>query len=158
MMKCVAQLSIPLALCSMLSFAQERPHATSASQGAGADSGSVQGNEGSALQLIAFVLRLNDSQQQQLRPIFDDAAKAAVPIAAQIQEGKTALFAAAKAGKSEEQIKRLAEQQGALTSQMLLLQAHTFAKLWAILNEGQKSEVDDFVYGNIRLFLPACPQ
>jgi hypothetical protein len=41
---------------------------------------------------------------------------------------------------------------------MLFLQAQTFAKLWALLDSQQKGLADDFVYSNIRLFLPASPQ
>ena len=158
MMKGAAPLAIILALCPALSFAQGMPDGTQGGLGGGGVSGLVQVNEESALSLISIVLHLGDSQQQQLRTAFDAAAKAAAPIATQVEDGKAALFAAVKSGKSDGEIKHLAEQQGALTSQMLTLQAQTFAKLWAVLTSEQKSEVDDFIYANIRMFLPAFPQ
>lgn len=156
MMKRAAQFAILLALWPALSLAQSGRDGT---QGGGSGiSSRAQVNEGSALQLISIVLRLSDSQEQQLRGVFDAATASSTPIATRIEDGKAALFAAVKSGKSGDEIKAVAEQQGALTSQMLVLQAQTFAKLWAILNSEQKSAVDDFVYANIRLFLPAFPQ
>jgi Spy/CpxP family protein refolding chaperone len=159
MMKRAAPLAIILALCPALSFSQGLPDGTQDGLGGGGVSTApVQVNEESALSLISIVLHLGDSQQQQLRAAFDAAAKAAAPIATQMEDGKAALFAAVTAGKSDAEIKNLAEQQGTLTSQMLMLQARTFAKLWAVLTSEQKSEVDDFIYANIRMFLPAFPQ
>lgn len=115
-------------------------------------------NEQSALELLTLVLKLNDSQQEQLHAAFDAALKEATPIADQMEHAKDALFAAARSGKSEEEMRRLADEQGQLTSRMLFLQAQTFAKLWALLDNRQKGLADDFVYSNIRLFLPASPQ
>ncbi len=159
MMKRAAQFAIILALCPALSFAQGRRDGTQGGRGGGGvSSGPAQVNEESALSLISIVLHLGDSQQQQLRAAFDAAVKTAMPIATQMEDDKTALFAAVISRKGEDEIEHLAEQQGAMTSQMLVLQAQTFAKLWAILNREQKSEVDNFVYANIRLFLPAFPQ
>ena len=112
-------------------------------------------NEGSALLLISILLHLGDSQQQQLRTAFDAAVKTSTPITIQMEDGKAALFAAVKSGRSDAEIKSLAEQQGALASQMLVLQAQTFSKLLAILNSKQESHVDAFVFANMEEFLPA---
>ncbi|HZP32135.1 MAG TPA: hypothetical protein VFB23_02140 [Candidatus Acidoferrales bacterium] len=159
MLKRAAQLANILALCSVISFAQTG-HAVSLSQRAETDAGSSTGaqeNAASAVSLLTIVLRLNDSQQRDLRAAFDEALTTAAPISAKIQAHKSSLFEAVRSGKTE-QIKELAAEQGKLTSEMLLLQAQTFAKLWGLLNADQKSQVDDFVYGNIRLVLPASPQ
>lgn len=152
--------AITPALCPARAFAQGK---SGAAQAAPATAGAVssipgQANEQSALDLITFVLKLNDSQREQVHAAFDAALKEAAPIGPQMEAGKNALFAAARSGKSEEEIKHIAEQQGAFTSRVLLLQAQTFAKLWALLDSQQKSRVDDFIYSNIRLFLPALPQ
>lgn len=117
-----------------------------------------QANEQSALELITLVLKLTDSQQGQLHAVFDAALKEATPVADQMEHTKNALFAAVLSGKSEEEIRHLADQQGQLTSRMLLLQAQTFAQLWTLLDSRQKGMVDDFVYSNIRLFLPSNSQ
>ena len=155
-----------LALCPALVRAQGKsgaaPSAAMSAPTPGADATSSsslgQANEQSALELLTLVLKLNDSQQEQLHAAFDAALKEATPIADQMEHAKDALFAAARSGKSEEEIRRLADEQGQLTSRMLFLQAQTFAKLWALLDSRQKGLADDFVYSNIRLFLPASPQ
>ena len=156
--------TIMLALSPALAFAQGKSGATQAAAmsmpapGAAASSVPGQANEQSALELLSFVLKLSDSQREQLRAAFDAALKDAAPIAPQMTDGKNALFMAVRSRKSDEEIKHIAAQQVALTSQMLLLQARTFANLWALLDDQQKPLVDDFVYSNIRLFLPAVPQ
>ena len=90
------------------------------------------------------------------------AAQTAAPIATQMEAGKDAFFEAAKSGKSDDQIKALAEQQGSLRSRMLALQAQTFSKMWTLLESDQKSKVDRSIYGYIEDFLsdarqPATP-
>ncbi len=128
------------------------PHAADAASGPSAS------NQESALQLITFVLQLTDSQQRQIREKFNQAAEAAAPIVQQMQQNKNTILKAVSAGKSEKDIRELAENQGALTSRMLELQAHTVSELWQVLDSSQKARVDDFVFSNIRLFLPACPE
>lgn len=160
MLKRAAQFAIVLALCPALSSAQGSHDVTAGGRG-GSNTTKVipmQANEASALQLLTFVLHLSDSQQEQLREAFDAALQTATPIAAKMQQGRSSLFEAVRSGKSEDQIRGLAQQEGTLVSQVLLLQAQTFAKLWASLDTDQKSRVDDFVYGNIRLVLPTSPQ
>ena len=154
-----------LALCPALARAQGKPDPAPSSAmstptpGADTSSSSLrQANEQSALELVTLVLKLNDSQQEQLHAAFDAALKEATPMADEMERAKNALFAAARSGKSEEEIRRLADEQGQLTSRMLFLQAQTFAKLWALLDSRQKGLADDFVYSNIRLFLPSGPQ
>jgi hypothetical protein len=160
MLKRAAQFAIVLALCPAFSFAQGSHNAMTRGQGGSdtIDASPAQANEASALQLLTFVLHLSNSQQAQLRAAFDAALKTAAPITTKLQKDKSSLFEAVRSGKSEDEIKGLAQQEGTLVSQMLLLQAQTFAKLWTTLDSDQKSRVDDFVYGNIRLVLPACPQ
>lgn len=155
--------AITLALCPALACAQSKsdagqtiskpvPDAATSSNSLG------PANEQSAFELITLVLKLNDSQQEQLHAAFNAALKEATPVAGEMAHRKNTLFAAARSGKSEDEIERLAEEQGKLTSRMLVLQARTFAKLWALLDNRQKGLADDFVYSNIRLFLPADPQ
>jgi Spy/CpxP family protein refolding chaperone len=152
-MRCAAQIAILLLMIPTVSLAQSAQDETP-----NVSTGTARANEDSALTLISTVLSLNDSQQQQLRGDFDAALKTATPIMSQMQDDRLAVFGAVKSGKTEDEIQKLADQQGKLTSRMVMLQAQTFAKLWSILNADQKSQVDDFVYGNIRLVLPASPQ
>jgi hypothetical protein len=154
-----------LALCPALVGAQDKSNApqsaaiSTPTPGADAASSSLgQANEQSALELVTLVLKLNDSQQEQLHAAFNAALKEATPISDEMEHAKNTVFAAARSGKSDEEIRRLADEQGQLTSRMLFLQAQTFAKLWALLDSRQKGLADDFVYSNIRLFLPSGPQ
>jgi Spy/CpxP family protein refolding chaperone len=157
------KIAVGLALILMLgpseAFAQGRRGGGGGGGGRGGfRGGPPQVSEESSLQLLTAVLSLDDMQQQQLRTAFDAAAKTAAPIATQLEDDKNALFAAVKAGKGDDEIKSLAEQQGALTSQILKLQAQTFAKLWAILRNDQKAEMDDLLYANIGEFLANAKQ
>jgi hypothetical protein len=164
MVKRAAQFAMLLALCPILSFAQSGDQVTrgglssSTSSSSTSISSSIETNEDSALSLLSIVLHLSDSQQQQLRAAFDLDVKAAMPIISQMDDSKTAFFQAIRSQRSEDEIKKLAEEQGKLTSQMLLLQSQAFARLWSVLNDEQRSQLDEFVYDNIRTFLPVCPQ
>jgi hypothetical protein len=104
------------------------------------------------------LLNLNDSQQEQLRTAFDAAVKTAAPIATQMDSNKGALFEAVKAGKGDDQLKGMAEQQASLTSQMLTPQAQTFSKMRTLLTSDQKSQVDASMYGDIGEFLANAKQ
>jgi len=158
-MKRLAKLLIILTLCSAVSLAQgRRGGARGGGARGGGRSGPVQMDERTALVLISALLSLSDSQRQQLTTIFDAAAQTAAPIATQMEAGKGALFEAVKSGKSDDQIKTLAEQQGSLTSRMLALQAQTFSKMWALLESDQKSKVDASIYGYIEDFLSSAGQ
>src|SRR3984885_5667582 len=153
-MKRLAKFLIILTLCSAVALAQGRRGGARGGGGQGGGRGGpVQMDEGTSLLLLSALLSLSDSQRQQLTTVFDAATLTAAPIATQLEAGKGALFEAVKSGKSDDQIKNLAEQEGSLTSRMLALQAQTFSKLWTILTSDQKSKVDASMYGYIEGFL-----
>jgi Spy/CpxP family protein refolding chaperone len=110
-------------------------------------------DEQRTLLLLTALLDLNDSQRQQVGAVFDVAAAAAAPIAAQATAGKDDLFQAAKSGSGDDRITSLAEQQASRTSQLLVLQAQTFSKVWSLLTDEQKSKFDDSMYADIGTFL-----
>ena len=58
-----------------------------------------QANEQSALELLTLVLKLNNSQQEQLHAAFNAALKEATPISDEMEHAKNQLFAAARSGK-----------------------------------------------------------
>ena len=154
-MKQLAKLLIIVTLFPALSFAQGRRGGFGGGRARG---GPVQMDERTALNLFSALLNLSDAQQQQLHTAFDAAVKTGAPIATQMESNKEALFEAVKAGKSDDQIKRMAEQQGSLTSQMLALQAQTFSKMWTLLTSDQRSQVDASMYGDIGEFLANAKQ
>jgi len=151
MLRKVAVLLAIAVLCPTLSFAQGRRGTGGGRvRGTGAP---VQMDERTVLDLFSAILNLSDSQQQQLHAAFDAAVKTAAPISTQMENSNEAIFEAVKAGKSDDQVKTLAQQQASLSSQMLTLQAQTFSKTWAVLSSDQKARFDDLMYDDIGQFL-----
>ena len=124
--------------------------------GARGSHGGIQMDEQTTIILLSALLDLDDSQNKQLKTIFDGAALAAAPIVVQMDTSNEALYEAVKAGKSDDEIKTLAAKEGSLTSQMLTLEAQTFAKVYAILNKDQKSHVDASMYADVAEFLSSA--
>src|SRR5580700_9646773 len=115
MLRKVALLLGVAVLCPTLSFAQgRRGTAGGRARGTGAP---VQMDERTVLDLFSAILNLSDSQQQQLHAAFDAAVKTAAPISTQMENNNVAIFEAVKAGKSDDQVETLVEQQASLSSQ-----------------------------------------
>lgn len=147
-MNSVAKLLVIVMLFPALVCAQGR--------GSGAGVGRsvpAKGDEGTVLNLVTILLNLTDAQRQQIQTIFDAAGKTAAPIMAQIESSKDSLFDAVKMGKNDEEIKTIAAQQGLLRTQILKLQAETFAKMLTLLTTDQKAQADTFIYDEIGQFL-----
>jgi Spy/CpxP family protein refolding chaperone len=155
MLKRLAALIIITTLCSAVAPGRGERVQESSYQGFLA---TPQMDEQSTIIIMTAILELTDAQQQQLRANFDDAVKTATPIVAQMQATKTALFEAAKSANNEDQIQKLGAQVGTQSSQLAILQAHTFAKLWAMLTDQQKSQVDSTMYEEIGEFLSRAGQ
>jgi Spy/CpxP family protein refolding chaperone len=161
-MKHTLKLLFIVTVCPTLLLAQGRRGGMGrAGRGGGAmgagRGGPVQMDEREALDLVALLLNLTDPQKQQLQTIFDAAEKIALPAATQLQASSDSLFEAVKAGKTDDEIRSIAAQQGSLRTQILTLQAQTFSKLWGILNADQKAEANSFVYDAIGDFLSYAP-
>lgn len=110
-------------------------------------------DEHTALIVFAGLLDLTDAQQSELEASFDAAMKAAAPLNTQIDSSKEEFYEAVQAGRTDQQIQTLADKQGALTSQLLELQAQTFKKMVALLTAEQKPKVDGTMFIDIGLFL-----
>jgi Spy/CpxP family protein refolding chaperone len=110
-------------------------------------------DEHTTLLVLTALLNLNDTQQQQLGSVFESAVKIAAPLNTQIENGKQALFEAIKSGKSGDQVKAVQDQENSASTQLLVLQAQTFAKMCALLTTAQKAEVDDTMFTDIGDFL-----
>ena len=150
MRKRLVMILIIVTLCLAASLAQGRRSGFGEGRARG---GPVHMDERTALDVLAVLLHLSEAQQQQLHTIFAAAVQAATPIATQMASNKEAVVEAVKAGKSEAQVKTVAGQHASLSSQMLILQAQTFAKMWAILRSDQKSHVDTSMYDDIGALL-----
>src|SRR5690242_17309000 len=75
-------------------------------------------SESTLLVLLNTFLTPTDDQKQQLHTIVDAAVAAAAPIAVKLAASKEEMFAAAKAGQSNDAIERIAGDQSAAASQL----------------------------------------
>jgi Spy/CpxP family protein refolding chaperone len=130
-------------LCVGLCSAQRRGGA-----GRGARAGSGVGEERTVL-LFYALLSLTDAQRQHVKAILDEALEQAEPIVQQIDADKDGLFEAAKSGKNAEEFGVIATQQTSRAIPMMVLQAQTFSKIYAILNKDQQAKVDSFLYEQV---------
>ncbi len=109
--------------------------------------------EEDTINLFTTLLDLNDTQKKQLGTILDSAVQAAVPIQEKLDQAKQSLFEAAKAGKSDAEIDKLAEEQATLSSQFVALQARSFAHVCGMLTGDQRAKVDSFLYRRLESLL-----
>jgi hypothetical protein len=109
--------------------------------------------EEATVDMFVVLLELTDSQKEQLTAILDGAIQTAGPIQEQLSKERQSLFEAAKAGKGDSEINKMADHQGVLSSQMVALQARTFAKARNMLTSDQQAKIDSFLYDKIGAFL-----
>jgi Spy/CpxP family protein refolding chaperone len=121
--------------------------------GGGGRGAAISMDEQGTLLLLTALLDLTDAQRQQVRAVFDAAVEATRPLAAQATARADAIFQAVKSASSDDQIRQLVEQHGALTSQILAVQAQTFSKVWNLLTDVQKAKFDASMYADIGTFL-----
>ena len=119
----------------------------------GGNGGASAMNEEGTVSVLAALLNLNSSQQQQLQKILDDALASAKPIQDRLNGGKQPLFAAAQAADGDQQIEKIAGQQGALYAQITALQARTFSKMCKLLTKEQKTQINPTLYDMVETFL-----
>ncbi len=93
-------------------------------------------------EFVAVYLDLTDAQKAQATGIFDGARAAAEPVVEQLKAGHETMRAAIKAGKSDAELQRIADQQGALMAQLAGSHAKAMAKFYAILTPEQKAKAD----------------
>ena len=150
----LAWLALACLLCAGGSLAQSRGGRNGIG---GGTSGASAVNEEGTVSVLAALLNLNNPQQQQLQKILDDALASAKPIQDRLNGGKQSLFAAAQAADSDEQIDKLAGQQGALYAQNQALQARTFSKICKLLTKDQKAQINPTLYDMLETFLTIQP-
>lgn len=147
------RLALALIVVTLMSVPMLAQRGQGGARTRGGRAAAVVWNGRSTLLLFRALLELTDEQSQQLTAVFNVAAEAAVPIASALDAEENALFEAVKAGRSDDELERLAERRGALTIQLQALQARTFARMWALLNADQRAKVDESTYAHIGTFL-----
>jgi Spy/CpxP family protein refolding chaperone len=96
----------------------------------------------SHLEHMAQALNLTDSQRERARIIFQNARQSAQPIQQELRENREKLTAAAKAGKSEDEIQKLADEQGRLLGQLVAIRTQSSAKFYQLLTPEQRMKAD----------------
>jgi len=103
-------------------------------------------NEDETIDLFNVYLGLNDQQPQKLRSILDAALAEAMPLRKPISLEGDPLLEAAKSGKSDEEIAKIAAEQANAAAQMRALSAKTFAKIYRMLTPEQQAKAGSFLY------------
>lgn len=91
---------------------------------------------------FAQKLNLTDAQKAQAKTIFQQARESAKPIREQLKQNRQTLTAAAKAGKSDADLQKLAAVQGQLRGQMAAIRTEAFAKFYKTLTPEQRAKAD----------------
>jgi Spy/CpxP family protein refolding chaperone len=125
-------------LASALVFAQR------GGGGGGGGRGGAMAPQGSfgpvnKMDRITDMLKLTKEQKKELKQTFDEAQKEAAPLNDQIDKARLAVGEAAIAGKAEE-IAKATEAEGALQTQMLMIELNAFTKVTAALDPDQQQK------------------
>ena len=91
---------------------------------------------------MARALNLTDAQKAQAKTIFQQARQTAHPVREQLKQNRLALSAAAKAGKSDADVQRLAGERGQLLAKMTTIRTEAFEKFYGTLNPDQRAKLD----------------
>ena len=93
--------------------------------------------------LIAGYLDLTESQKAEAETIFKSAHESAEPFVTQVKQGHEVLVDAIKAGKSEQELGQLTDQQGAVVGKVGKIYATAFARFYTTLTPEQKEKAED---------------
>ena len=91
---------------------------------------------------MAQALGLTASQKEQARMIFQHARQSAQPIRQELMQNREQLVAAAKAGKSDADIEKLADDQGRLLGKLVAIRTEASAKFYQMLTPEQRIKAD----------------
>jgi Spy/CpxP family protein refolding chaperone len=129
------------ALAAGFAFAQEPG-------GGGGGGGSGRGGSGyaaqpqrvmsSPLELMTIACKLSKDQAKQFTAILDAAGKSAADLRKQVPASREQLEAAAQAGKSPDEIKKLEDAGGLAMAQMTGIEMKAFADLYKLLTPEQR--------------------
>ena len=93
--------------------------------------------------LIGGYLDLTESQKAEAEMMFKSAHESAEPFVTQLKQGHEVLVDAIKAGKSEQELGQLTDQQGALVGKVGQIYATAFARFYTTLTPEQKDKAEE---------------
>jgi Spy/CpxP family protein refolding chaperone len=91
---------------------------------------------------MAQALGLTASQKEQARMIFQYARQSAQPIRQELMQNREKLVAAAKAGKSDADIEKIADDHGRLLGRLVAIRTEASAKFYKMLTPEQRAKAD----------------
>ena len=108
-------------------------------RGADPSAGVMMPTPGSKVDTIGSALNLNKEQKKAVKTLLDDAAKEATPFRDQLSKARIAIADAIQAKKSGDEITQAVNTYAALATQMRALEINIFARIYAGLDETQKT-------------------
>jgi hypothetical protein len=89
---------------------------------------------------ISTAFTLTKEQKKEFRSLIDGIGKEASPVREQIVQSRTQLVAAAQAGKSQDELKKLTETHAGLMAKMTHLEMTVFGKICAGVSPDQRKQ------------------
>jgi Spy/CpxP family protein refolding chaperone len=104
----------------------------------------------SRLDRIATQLNLNKDQKKDLKTVFDDAQKEAMPLHDQLSKARLAVGEAVAAGKSPDDVAKACAAVADLDVQMTTIELNALSKAVVILSDEQKQRGAQMLFGMTR--------
>jgi hypothetical protein len=92
----------------------------------------------SRLDQIGEMFKLSKEQKKEVKSIFDEAQKSAIPVREEMTKGRQAIAEAIAGGKSQEEIDKLTQSYSLEDAQMVAIENKAFAKAVNLLEPEQK--------------------
>jgi Spy/CpxP family protein refolding chaperone len=106
------------------------------------------------LEMLAKMLSLNGSQQQQAKAILDEEDATTKPLFDQLKQASESLLAAQKAAAPDPEIDQLARSMAAISEEILVIDAKAQSKIYSELTADQKHKLDQLPRP---FFAPSAP-
>ena len=109
------------------------------------------------LEMLAKMLSLNGSQQQQAKAILDEEDATTKPLFDQLKQASESLLAAQKAAAPDPEIDQLARSMAAISEEILVIDAKAQSKIYSELTADQKHKLDQLPRPFFAPFAPLLP-
>ncbi len=100
----------------------------------------------SRLDMISNMLKLSKDQKKEFKAAMDEAQKEATPVHDQMLKSRNAIAEAIAAGKSQDEMKPLVDQEAGLETQIAAIEVKAFAKVYKTLEPDQRPQATGFLY------------
>ena len=118
---------------------------------------SAEDREKKQFEEFAKDLGLSSSQKKKVKTILEDARVSAESVQDEIRIAREEVVRAVKDGKSEADVDKLTDTQGKVYGRLAAVEATAFRRIFAVLDETQKSRAEDVLARSIGRFLVREP-